>query len=482
MRAKPSPKIVIIGGGPTGLGAAWHLLELEQENWTLVDSAFQAGGLAASIVDPQGFVWDKGGHVIFSHYDYFDQLLDMLLGDEWVEHMREAWVWIRERFIPYPFQNNIWRLPSDELVYCLNELIAVHRRPPRQINSFEDWIICQFGQGLADVFFTPYNSKVWAYDPSKLDICWMQERVATVDLARIVRNAVRKEDDLGWGPNARFRFPLRGGTGEIWRRLAALIPEKHRIMGNGVVSIRPHDREVQLADGRTLKYDYLISTMALDELVRCLEDCPEIERSLADQLVYSSTNLIGVGLAGTIPDSLRTKCWMYFPEPDIPFYRATVFSNYSPFNVPDPQINWSLLCEISESPDKPVNQSTLSQDVLSALRRAGFLPDDCQIASLWQYRMDHGYPTPFLGRDKVLVPLNAALEDFNIFSRGRFGAWKYEVSNQDHSLMQGVEVVDRLISGLEEQTYRDPAAVNSKRQSARQLNKEVVSRLRASTP
>ncbi len=31
-----------------------------------------------------------------------------------------------------------------------------------------------------------------------------------------------------------------------------------------------------------------------------------------------------------VPDDLATKCWMYFPEDNAPFYRATVFSNYSP--------------------------------------------------------------------------------------------------------------------------------------------------------
>ena len=31
-----------------------------------------------------------------------------------------------------------------------------------------------------------------------------------------------------------------------------------------------------------------------------------------------------------------------------------------------------------------------------------------------------------------------------ILSRGRFGSWKYDIGNQDHSLMQGVEWVAQL--------------------------------------
>lgn len=44
-----------------------------------------------------------GGHVIFSHYAYFSRLLDALLPpEEWNTMQREAWVWMRDRFVPYP--------------------------------------------------------------------------------------------------------------------------------------------------------------------------------------------------------------------------------------------------------------------------------------------------------------------------------------------------------------------------------------------
>src|SRR5439155_340516 len=67
--------LLIVGAGPTGLGAAWRLTASGETNWLLCEAAADAGGLAGSVVDDHGFTWDLGGHVQFSHYDYFDDLM-----------------------------------------------------------------------------------------------------------------------------------------------------------------------------------------------------------------------------------------------------------------------------------------------------------------------------------------------------------------------------------------------------------------------
>ena len=48
---------LIIGGGPTGLGAACRLEE-KGLPWHLLEAEERFGGLAHSFKDPQGFTWD----------------------------------------------------------------------------------------------------------------------------------------------------------------------------------------------------------------------------------------------------------------------------------------------------------------------------------------------------------------------------------------------------------------------------------------
>ena len=53
-------RVLVVGAGPTGLGAAWRLEELGCRDWQLLEAAATPGGLAASFVDDKGFTWDVG--------------------------------------------------------------------------------------------------------------------------------------------------------------------------------------------------------------------------------------------------------------------------------------------------------------------------------------------------------------------------------------------------------------------------------------
>lgn len=453
-------RIAILGAGPTGLGAANRLREIGLSNFVIYEQENHAGGLATSFLDAQGFTWDIGGHIQFSHYRYFDQLMDSLLSEQWIYHERESWIWIRDVFVPYPFQNNIRYLPKAEMTDCLKGLIrVVTNRNGHHPTNFEEWIHHSFGEGIARSFLLPYNFKVWAYPPRELSFSWVGERVAKVDLERVVMNVLEARDDAGWGPNNQFRYPLRGGTGEIWRRLADRLEPPQLQFGKKLIRLNTRQRELTFADGSAAGYDILISSIPLDLLIR-FSDLDHLVGAAA-RLRHSSVHVIGVGLRGRPPAHLKTKCWMYFPEDTSPFYRATVFSNYSPHNVPEGGY-WSLMLEVSESPAKPVACSALEDQVIEGLVSTRLIDSPKDIVDTWHYRAAHGYPTPSLERDEALAVLLPELAARGIYSRGRFGAWKYEVSNQDHSLMQGVELIDALAGGGKELTLNDPGFVNSR--------------------
>jgi len=307
-------RIAIVGAGPTGLGAAYRLAELGLQDFIVLEREAYAGGLAASFTDAQGFTWDVGGHVQFSHYEYFDRAVDHALRGEWLSHERESWVWIRERFVPYPFQNNIHFLPEPEKRACLLGLVRLRKAAPAGISTFEDWIRARFGDGIAEIFMLPYNAKVWAYPPSDLGYGWVGERVAEVDFERVIVNMLDNRADVGWGPNNTFRFPARGGTGEIWRRIAAALAEGSIRHGSAVTGIDGARRVIRLADGSSEPYDILLFTMPLDHLARLAG----VSGVPASSLKYSTVHVFGIGLSGTAPPQLAKKCWMYFPEGTAP--------------------------------------------------------------------------------------------------------------------------------------------------------------------
>ena len=147
--SKDPGRVLILGCGPTGCGTAWRLEESGHVDYQILEASDRPGGLAASVVDDAGFTWDLGGHVQFSHYSYYDRVLDAAVTDGWLWHARESWVWIDRavRSLSSPVQHSSprrrgprppsrWtaaRRRAEKDRSCAQELLGMDRadlRPP----------------------------------------------------------------------------------------------------------------------------------------------------------------------------------------------------------------------------------------------------------------------------------------------------------------------------------------------------------------
>jgi protoporphyrinogen oxidase len=434
-------RILIIGAGPCGLACGRELRRIGHRNWLIVEQADHAGGLASSVVDREGFTWDLGGHVVFSHFREFDALLDEVMGDEICDHERSSYVRYDDRWVPYPFQNNLHHLPEAVRDECLEGLRRAPGGAPAM--DFATWMRAVFGDGITRHFMAPYNAKVWATPSELMASDWIAERVSVVDYERIRATIASGQDDLAWGPNNRFVFPAVGGTGEIYRRVALDLGDRVQLR-RMAVAIDPDARLVRFADGGRESYDALVSTMPLDLLVAAIDECPRALRDAATKLRHTSVYMVGVGYRTALTDD---KSWMYFPDARSPFYRATNFAKYAAANVPEAGTAsfCSYMTETSYSQHRPEPRAGIEERVEQGLRATGVVAGAPPVASIHVEDIPYAYPVPTRDRDDALAALQPWLEEREIYSRGRFGTWRYEIGNMDHATKMGVDVARALV-------------------------------------
>lgn len=472
MEKHTSTTLLILGGGPTGLGAATRLKELNVDDWLVLEQENRAGGLSRSFYGQSGFVWDFAGHITFPHYEYAKDVMEGVGCDyDMLERTRNVSVYYSnsDSFVAYPAQENLHQMPDDYKEACLDDLrVAWEARdqiPAKRQMNFETFSRKTCGDTFTDVFLRPYNEKLWSVPMNQMSCVWTGERVAVPDYPSNKARFDRNETKKSWGPNATFKYARRGGNSHMWDNIA--VQCRDRIMyDTRVEKIDFRNRIVTVFDKaeneyRTISYKILLNTLPLKTLVcsllRPILDPVQIQASrLVAKLKHSSVAVVCLGIEGPLADRWKDLTWAYFAEDDVPYYRCVFQSNICPDVCPTPSTQHALLFECAGSSARPLpDREVIERQVLKAAYRHGILVKGTtrvvEVKTLW---MEFGYPVPCIDRDEVLRELIPLLEtECNIISRGRFGGWKYEVANQDHSLMQGVEAADYILSQLPDFNY-----------------------------
>jgi UDP-galactopyranose mutase len=413
-------RIVVIGAGPAGLGAALTL----DKDCTVLERRATLGGLADSLV-VDGAVFDLGGHSFHTpHPDVRDLVFSSL---DMYEQQRDARCFAFGQLIPYPFQKN-YRLLKDREVVAECSAGLAHADDGAAAGNFEEFIARRFGKGIAEHFMLPYNRKLWGRDLKRLAADWTHERVAAPE-------GVKEEFKRSGGSrkplqaDTQVAYPARGGFGEIYKALAKHIADIR--YNQRVIHIDPRAKTLHTAGGDVVAWRSLVSTLPIPILLELIDGTPAELKAKAAQLDYLSLTL-GLVVVGHPVDTEIQR--IYSAEPHIAAHKIVVNHNSSDSLRRLP--HHGIMTEIAAGPEKPLLRSDVREWMIEGLELTGLIKNREEIRHAEVRDVEFAYPVPTHDRDAIVADLAQWLEEVDIHSVGRFGQWAY--INSDEAIHRGM--------------------------------------------
>jgi len=422
--------IVILGAGIAGLSAAFHLKGKEYE---VFEREGEVGGLCRSATQ-DGFTFDYTGHLLHLSHAYTQKLLDDLLPDLLIRHQRNSAIYVQGRYVPFPFQANLWALPKELTRECLIEFIRASCGEAKGGDDFLSWVYQAFGSGIAEHFMIPYNEKLWRVPLDEISLEWVERFVPCPTLEEVIDGALGV-NLKGFGYNQEFFYPRQGGIEVLPQAFLPKIKAVHLL--KEAESINIDKKMVRFHDGSEVAYHTLISSLPLDELLQRLEPLPDEIKDAQDRFRYVSVlNLnLGVGREG-----ISDYHWVYYPEPAYPFYRVGFLGNLSPTMTPTGTS--SLSVEISYLPSTSPSLEKVREQTIAALVSCGILRADDEILAEKTIGIKHAYVIYDQFRSRHLPQIIEFLRSHHIYPLGRYGRWEYTA--MEEAILQGKAVAEGL--------------------------------------
>jgi len=422
--------IVILGAGVAGLSAAFHLKGKEYE---IFEKEKEIGGLCRSVTH-DGFTFDYTGHLLHLSQPYSQKLLDDLLPDLLIRHQRNSAIYFKGRYIPFPFQANLWALPREITRECLIEFIRASCGEAKEGDNFLSWIYQAFGSGIARHFMIPYNEKLWRVPLDEIALEWVERFVPCPTIEEVVDGALGV-NLKGFGYNQEFLYPLTGGIQVLPQSFLPKINDVH--LGKEAESIDTEKRMVRFHDGSEVAYRALISSLPLDELLQRIEPIPEEIKDVQGHLRYVSVINLNLGVGR---ERVSDYHWIYYPEPSYPFYRVGFLGNLSPHMAP--KGSSALSVEISYLPSTPPSLEKMRAQTLAALVACGILRDDDEILAERAIWIKHAYVIYDRFRSQHIPRIIQFLRSHHIYPIGRYALWEY--TTMEEAILQGKEIAEGL--------------------------------------
>jgi protoporphyrinogen oxidase len=416
-------EIAIIGTGISGLSIA-NLLK-DKHTVTLFERESKPGGLIKCERVQDCLFHKVGGHVFNSKrkdvLDWFWSFFDQ--EREFVKATRNAKVFLDNKIIGYPIENNIYNFDKEIVKKIIHELLTLHEGVPMSPNdhsNFGSFLKNNFGETLYDIYFKPYNQKLWNVDLEMVSMEWLEGKLPMPNLHEIITSNITRAEERNM-VHSTFYYPKKGGSQFIVDRLKQGLTIRvgqpvttiHSKGGKTVVGENSYDKAIYCGDVRQLP-----------------EELKNVLRSNDVDVDYIE-NLKSNGTSNLFCETDDTDIsWLYIPEGFTKAHRIIYTGNFSDTNNRG-SLRKTCVVEFSGK----VDVETMNEEIIK-------LPGN--LTSIANNYEPNSYVIQDSRTRKEIHATKKILEQHGIYLLGRFAEWEYY--NMDKAIEAAFTLAEKINS------------------------------------
>ena len=412
--------IAIIGAGVSGLSSA-HMLS-DKYKVVVFEKESKPGGLIRCERVNGSLFHTCGGHVFNSkRQDVLDWFWSKFQRDrDFLKADRNSVVFMGDgKEIPYPIENHMYLFDEETQKKFLSDLLEMTKNESVVPHNFEEFLKGRFGNTLYDMYFQPYNEKVWRRDLKQVPLSWLEGKLPMPTVAEMIFNNINHVKEKAF-VHSTFWYERMNGSQYLADKLAEGLSIRY---DSDIKSIKLVDGKWQVADQI---FDKVVFCGNIKNMVKMIDgvDLASYIQPV-DALEYHGTTAVFCEI------DKNPYSWIYQPSRKHESHRIICTGNFAISNnsasIPKDRITATI--EFTDEINK--------EDIFSNLLKIPLHP---------QY-LDHKYnkytyPIQDVNTRDMIKQLKANLSSYNFYFTGRFADWEYY--NMDVAIGAAMDICNNI--------------------------------------